>query len=95
MSRPIGTNTIRNKPVAVIGASTGGFGAVWSHAELRKVLGSMGARVVDEEAAVGHAMDRFDSRGRLNDSNLDAQVREVALQRLTEAGTTIQASIAA
>jgi len=40
-------------------------------------------------------MDRFDSRGRLNDSNLDAQVREVALQLLTEAGTAIQASIAA
>jgi NAD(P)H-dependent FMN reductase len=32
VSRPIATNTIRNKPVAVIGASTGGFGAVWSQA---------------------------------------------------------------
>jgi len=95
VSRPIATNTIRNKPVAVIGASTGGFGAVWSQAELCKVLAAMGARVVDREVAVGHAMDRFDSRGRLNDSNLDAQVREVALQLLTEAGTTVQASIAA
>ena len=95
VSRPIATNTIRNKPVAVIGASTGGFGAAWSQAELRKVLGAMGARVVDGEVAVGHARDRFDSRGRRNDSNLDAQVREVALQLLTEAGTTMQASIAA
>jgi chromate reductase, NAD(P)H dehydrogenase (quinone) len=95
VSRPIATNTIRNKPVAVIGASTGGFGAVWSQVELRKVLAAMGARVVDGEVAVGHAMDRFDSQGRLNDSNLDAQVREVALQLLTEAGTTVQASIAA
>jgi hypothetical protein len=40
-------------------------------------------------------MDRFDSRGRLNDSNLDEQVREVALQLLTEAAATIQASLAA
>jgi len=95
VSRPIETNTIRDKPVAVIGASTGGFGAVWSQAELRKVLGAMGARVVDGEVAVGHAMDRFDSRGRLNDPNLDEQVREVALQLLAEAGATVQASLAA
>jgi chromate reductase, NAD(P)H dehydrogenase (quinone) len=95
VSRPIATNTIRNKPVSVIGASTSGFGAVWAQAELRKVLGAMGARVVDGEVAVGHAMDRFDSGGRLNDSNLDQQVREVALQLLTEVGATIQASLAA
>ena len=85
MSRPAATNTIRNKPVAVIGASTGGFGAVWSQAELRKVLGAMGARVVDGEVAVGHAMDRFDTQGRLNDPNLDEQVREVVRQLLIEA----------
>ena len=85
VSRPIATNTIRNKPVAVIGVSTGGFGAVWSQAELRKVLSAMGARVVDGEVAVGHAMDRFDSLGRLNDPNLEEQVREVVLQLLVEA----------
>src|SRR5690242_4634209 len=95
VSRPMATNTIGNKPVAVIGASTGGFGAIWSQAELRKVLGAMGARVVDGEVAVGHAMDRFDSQGEFNDPNFDAHVREVALQLLTEAGATIQARIAA
>src|ERR671932_2589811 len=31
-SRPLATNVMRNKPVAVIGASTGMFGAVWSQA---------------------------------------------------------------
>ena len=30
--------SLRNKPVAVVGASTGSFGAVWAQAELRKVL---------------------------------------------------------
>ena len=85
VSRPIATNTIRNKPVAVIGASTGGFGAVWAQAELRKVLAAMGARVVDGEVAVGHAMDRFDSLGRLNDPNLEEQVREVERQLEVEA----------
>ena len=38
-SRPVAANVLRNKPVAVVGASTGAFGAVWSQAELRKVLG--------------------------------------------------------
>src|SRR2546421_12635475 len=36
-SRPIATNALRGKPVAVVGASTGAFGAVWAQAELRKV----------------------------------------------------------
>ena len=95
VSRPIATNTMRNKPVAVIGASTGGFGAIWSQAELRKVLGAMGARVVDGEVAVGHAMDRFDSLGRLNDPNLEEQVREVVWELLVEAAATTPHSMAA
>jgi chromate reductase len=95
VSRPIASNTMRNTPVAVIGASTGGFGAVWSQAELRKVLGAMGARVVDGEVAVGHAMERFDSRGRLIDPNLEQQVREVARQLLAEAEAPTRADIAA
>ncbi|MEA2497279.1 MAG: hypothetical protein QOJ29_5190 [Thermoleophilaceae bacterium] len=84
VSRPILSNSIRNKHVAVIGASTGMFGAVWAQAELRKVLGAMGARVVEGEVAVGHAQDRFDEDGRLNDPNLEEQVREVVLTLLAE-----------
>jgi chromate reductase len=60
-SRPVAANVFRNKPVAVIGASTGAFGAVWSQAELRKVLATMGARVAEVELAVGHAHERLDS----------------------------------
>jgi chromate reductase len=77
VSRPLATNVMRNKPVAVIGASTGMFGAVWAQAETRKVLGSMGARVVEGEVAIGHAQTRFDENGRLNDQNLEEEVREV------------------
>ena len=76
-SPSLAESALRNKPVAVVGASTGMFGAVWAQAELRKVLGATGARVVEGEVALGHAMDRFDERGRLNDQNLEAQVREV------------------
>ena len=62
-SRPLATNPLRNKPVAVIGASTGMFGAVWAQAELRKVLGAAGARVTEVELAVGHAHEHLDPAG--------------------------------
>jgi chromate reductase len=77
LSRPQATNPLRNKPAAVVGASTGMFGAVWAQAELRKVLGATGARVVEGEVAVGQAHTRFDEDGRLNDPNLEEEVREV------------------
>ncbi len=76
-SRPIAANPLRNKPAAVIGASTGAFGAVWAQAELRKVLSATGARVVDAEVAVGHAPTRFDEDGRLADEAIAEQLREV------------------
>ena len=59
VSRPLAENPIRSKPVAVIGASTGAFGAIWSQRELKKVLGIMGARVLDEELAVAKAQARL------------------------------------
>ena len=55
----------RGKPVAVIGASTGSFGAVWAQAELRKALGLAGARVLDHELAVPTAHEAFHADGRL------------------------------
>ena len=61
------------------------FGAVWAQAELRKVLGAMGARVAEGEVAVGRAMDRFDANGRLSEPNLEEEVREVAATLIAEA----------
>jgi chromate reductase, NAD(P)H dehydrogenase (quinone) len=85
LSRPsLAESALRNKPVAVVGASTGAFGAVWAQADLRKVLGATGARVVEGEVAVGHAMDRFDEYGRLSDEDLEDQVREVVRALITE-----------
>jgi len=75
-SRPLATNVLRNMPVVVVGASAGAFGAVWSQAELRKVLAATGARVVDAEVAVGHAHERFDEAGRLTDDNLLGELQE-------------------
>src|SRR3954454_12024079 len=77
VSRPLATNPLRNKPAAVVGASSGAFGAVWAQAELRKVLATIGARVVDAEVAVGHSPTRFDEDGTLVDEDLGEQLREV------------------
>src|SRR5579875_1949282 len=66
-SRPTpATSALAGKPVAVIGASTSMFGAVWAQAELRKALGLAGARVLDEELAVPTAHEAFHEDGRLN-----------------------------
>ncbi|MFL5824481.1 MAG: NADPH-dependent FMN reductase [Solirubrobacteraceae bacterium] len=77
LSRPVGSGAVANKSVAVIGASTGMFGAVWAQAELRKVLGAAAARVVEGEVPVGHAHTRFDDAGRLTDADLAEQVQAV------------------
>jgi chromate reductase len=52
ISRPLAESPLRDKPVAVIGASTGMFGAVWAQAELRKVAAALHARVLDREVPV-------------------------------------------
>jgi chromate reductase len=75
-SRPLASSVLRNKPAAVIGASSGAFGAVWSQAELRKVLAATGARVLDVELALGHAAERFDAQGQLADESVREQLRE-------------------
>ncbi|HKZ14309.1 MAG TPA: NAD(P)H-dependent oxidoreductase [Solirubrobacterales bacterium] len=64
-SRPFPDNSLRGKPVAVVGASTGLFGAVWAQAELRKVLATIGAEVVDDELPVGQADSAFTDSGEL------------------------------
>jgi chromate reductase, NAD(P)H dehydrogenase (quinone) len=84
LSRPKATAALRNKPVAVVGASTGAFGAVWAQAELRKVLAASGARVIEGDVAVGHAPQKFDADGILEDEDLREQLAEV-LDMLAEA----------
>jgi chromate reductase, NAD(P)H dehydrogenase (quinone) len=66
-SRPFPENSLRGRPVAVIGASTGLFGAVWAQAELRKVLRHTGARVLDDELPIGLADQAFTPDGGLAD----------------------------
>ena len=84
-SRPVADNVLRGKPAAVIGASTGLFGAVWAQAEVRKVLGAIGAEVVDRELPVMQAHAQFDEYGNLREEELRNQLAEhvTALVRAT------------
>ncbi len=88
-SRPLATAALRNKNVAVVGASTGMFGAVWAQAELRKALASAGARVVDRELAVGLAEDQFTPDGELVEPQLVTALSEVVAALLDEVSITI------
>jgi chromate reductase len=65
VSTPFPDNVLRGKPVAVIGASTGGYGGMWAQAELRKVLGLTGARVVNGDLSLARAHEHFDEAGTL------------------------------
>jgi len=91
-SRPLATNAFRNKPVAVIGSSAGAFGAVWAAAELRKVLGAMGARVTDAELAVGHAGEKIDADGSLADEEVREGLRDALDTLLAEVSPALAAA---
>jgi chromate reductase len=86
LSRPMATSPLRGKPVAVVGASTGLFGAVWAQAETRKVLTATGAVPLDRELPVGQAAGAFDLDGRLSDTDLAAELGSILSQLVTAAG---------
>jgi chromate reductase, NAD(P)H dehydrogenase (quinone) len=80
-SRPnVLTGCFRNKPVAVISASDGMFGAMWAGAELKKVMGLVGARVVDAEFALPKAHLRLAE----SDPELDEALRDVVALLVAE-----------
>jgi chromate reductase len=74
-SRPRLEAPLRNKPVAVVGASQGQFGAIWAQQDLKRILGIAGARVVGTEIPVAVAHERFDHAGRLLDGEIFEQLR--------------------
>ena len=76
-SRPRGEAALENKTVAIVGASMGQFGAMWAQADLRKILGIAGARVVSDELPVTRAHEKFDQHGRLLDAELFERLRGV------------------
>jgi chromate reductase len=80
VSRPVAGTPLMGKPAAVVGASTGLFGAVWAQAETRKVLSTIGARVVDREIPIPQADESLGADG----LPVDDDARELLDATLTE-----------
>jgi len=91
-SRPVRAGVLWGRPVVVVGASTGMYGAVWAQAELRKSLSVAGARVVDAEVVVGRAHQRFDEEGRLVDQEMRDELTEALGALMAEASTRLIAA---
>src|SRR3954454_15441718 len=91
-SRPFPHNVLKDKPSAVVGASTGLFGAVWAQAEVRKALKASGAHVLDAELPVGMADGAFAQDGTLADPELAARLADVTGDLLREVASPVEQS---
>jgi chromate reductase, NAD(P)H dehydrogenase (quinone) len=90
-SRPFPDNALRERPVAVMGASTGLFGAVWAQAEVRKSLRHAGARPLDQELPVALADQAFTPDGQLADPELRAALSDLLETLVREVAVPVEA----
>ncbi len=75
LSRPEGKNPTRNKPVAIIGASTSLTGTARAQAHLRQVAYYNAMHIFSGgEILVPRAQERFDGEGRLTDASTRERV---------------------
>lgn len=84
-SRPPEDAVLRGKTVAVAGATTGQYGAIWAQQDLRRILGIAGARVIAGEIPVARAHEKFDEAGNLTDPLVLARLREQLSTLVAEA----------
>jgi chromate reductase len=73
-SRPYPDHVLRGKPVIVVGASIGAYGATLAQAELRRVLKGIGAHVLEAELAVAQAHEAFAADGGLMNAQLRSEL---------------------
>ena len=76
---------LRNKTVAVAGATTGEYGAIWAQQDLRRILGIAGARVVANEFPVARAHTAFDASGALTSPLVAERLRAHLAELIREA----------
>jgi chromate reductase len=91
-SRPFPESALRGKPAAVIGAVTGSFGGVWAQADLRKILSTAGARVLEAAVAVPKAGEAFDEQGRLLPAETRTALHGLVTELIAEASPVLAAA---
>ena len=90
-SRPFPDNVLKDKPMAVVGASTGLFGAVWAQAEVRKALKASGAHVLESELPIGLADDAFTDDDQLREPELQERLGDLVGDLAREVGSPVEA----
>ena len=76
-SRPYKTNALRGKPVAVFGASPSPRGAQAAQDDLRRIMGVIGAEVVESGFAIASVHERLGADGAPGDEALGHQLHEI------------------
>ncbi|MGZ4269300.1 MAG: NADPH-dependent FMN reductase [Solirubrobacteraceae bacterium] len=89
-SRPFPDNVLKEKPMAVVGASTGLFGAVWAQAEVRKALKASGAHILEDELPVGLADGAFTDDDRLQEPELAERLEDLIGDLAREVATPVE-----
>ncbi len=90
-SRPFPDNVLKAKPMAVVGASTGLFGAVWAQAEVRKALKASGAHVLESELPIGLADGAFTDDDLLQEPELQERLGDLVGDLVREVGAPVEA----
>lgn len=94
-SRPYATNVLRDKPVAVIGASPSPGGTARANAEARRILERIGAQVLEARLLVPRAFDELTTGDGLADRRLGTQLAEVVSALLEAAGQPSELAVGA
>jgi len=76
LSRPYGDSALKNKPMAVVGASLGQYGGVWAHDETRKTFGIAGPRVI-EDLKLSIPMTTFDGKHPRENTEVAGNLRDI------------------
>lgn len=76
-SRPYGDDSWNNKPVAIMGASPGGFGTIRAQMQLRQTFIFTNMHPINAELFVSRASDKFDKNGELTDDDIKAKVSDL------------------
>ena len=89
-SRPRGSAVLEGKPVATLSASPSPRGAARAHADLRKILGVIGADVRGQPISVARAHEQLHT-GRLADAQLRDSVQSVLAELLARPANFVAA----
>jgi chromate reductase len=77
-SRPYAENAFNDKPVAIMGASTGMLGTARAQYHLRQCFVFLNMHTVNKpEVMVNYAPEKFDADGRLNDEKARKRIAEL------------------